>query len=79
MDGENVPYDPLHGSRPMFNNPKLSDVRFLIDGQIVYGHKQTLAMASPVFESMFFGELKEKREVIEIEDLTLVGFKNALR
>ena len=79
MDGENVLHDPLQGNRPMFNNPKLSDVRFLIEGQTVYGHKLILAKASPVFESMFYGELKEKREEIEIKDLTLVGFKNALR
>ena len=79
MDGENVPHDPQQGIKPMFNNPKLSDVRFLVEGQTVYGHKFVLALASPVFESMFYGELKEKREVIEIKDLTLVGFKNALR
>ena len=79
MDGENVLYNPAEGDKPMFNNPKLSDVRFLVEGQTVYGHKFVLAKASPVFESMFYGELKEHREVIEIKDLTLVGFKNALR
>ena len=79
MDGESVSYDPQLGNKPLFNNQELSDVRFLVEGQTVYGHKQTLAMASPVFKSMFYGELKEQREVIEIKDLTLVGFKNALR
>ena len=79
MDGESVAYDPKQGNRPMFNNRKLSDVRFLVEGRTVYGHKVILAMASPVFERMFFGELKEKGGVIEIADLTLVGFKNALR
>ena len=81
MDGETVskPFSPLTATRSLFNNPRLSDVRFLVDGQTVYGHKQSLALGSPVFESMFFGDLKEKREVIEIEDLSLVGFKNALR
>ena len=81
MDVEkSVSYDPAEGdNRPMFNSPKLSDVRFLVEGEIVYGHKLILAMGSPVFESMFFGELKEQREVIEDKDLTLVGFKNALR
>ena len=81
MDGEKVAI--ASGSRirnkRLFNNPKQSDVRFLVDGQTLYGHKQVLGLGSPVFKSMFFGELKEKREVIEIEDLTLVGFKNALR
>ena len=81
MDGANVlkPYSLLTESRSLFNNPKLSDVRFLVDGQTIYGHKQILALGSPVFERMFFGDLKEQREVIEIEDLSLVGFKNALR
>ena len=81
MDGKNVsePYRPQNGVRSLFNNPKLSDVRFLVDGQTVYGHKQTLALGSPVFESMFFGDLKEQRKVIEIQDLSLIGFKNALR
>ena len=81
MDGENVSiaYRPQDGNKSLFNNPKMSDVRFLVDGQMMYGHKQVLGLGSPVFESMFFGELKEKREVIEIQDLTLVGFQNALR
>ena len=81
MDGANVlkPYDPRNETRSLFNNPKWSDVRFLVDGQTVYGHKFVLRMGSPVFESMFFGELKEQSDVIEIEDLSLVGFKNALR
>ena len=78
---ENVPetFGPRDGNQSLFNNPKMSDVRFLVDGQTVYGHKQTLGLGSSVFERMFFGELKEKRDVIEIKDLTLVGFKNALR
>ena len=81
MDEENVwqPYRTQDETRSLFNDPKLSDVRFLVDGQTVYGHKVILAMGSPVFESMLFGELKEKREVIEIKDLSLVGFMNALR
>ena len=74
-----MPYNPLTETRSLFNNPKRSDVRFLVDGQMVYGHKFVLAMGSPVFESMFFGELKEQREVIEIKDLSPVGFMNALR
>ena len=79
VDTVSKPYDTRNEVRSLFNNPKLSDVRFLVDGQTVYGHKFILRMGSPVFESMFFGDLKEQREVIEIEDLTLAGFKNALR
>ena len=81
MDGENASttYSLLTKAQSLFNNPELSDVRFFVGGQTVYGHKVILAMGSPVFKSMFFGELKEQREVIEIKDLTPVGFMNALR
>ena len=79
MKGESASKPNENENKRLFNNPKQSDVRFLVDGQTVYGHKQVLASGSPVFESMFFGALKEQREVIEIQDLTLVGFKNALR
>ena len=71
--------DPQDGNKPLYNNPEMSDVRFLVDGQTVYGHKVILGLVSPVFKSMFFGDLKEKREVIKIPDETLVGFKNALK
>ena len=74
-----MPYSPLTETRSLFNNPKLSDVRFAVDGQTVYGHKLILAMGSPVFERMFFGELKEKREVIEIKDMSSVDFMNAIK
>ena len=74
-----MPYSPLTETQLLFNNPKLSDVRFLVDGQTVYGHKLILSMGSPVFERMFFGEWKEKREVIEIKDLSSVYFVNAIK
>ena len=73
------PYSPLTETRYLFNNPKRSDVRFFVDGQTIYGHKLILSMGSPVFDSMFFGQLREQRDVFEIEDLSLVGFTNALR
>ena len=78
-EAASMPYDLRDQTQSLFNTPKLSDIRFFVGGQTVYGHKQILALGSPVFESMFFGELKEKREVIEIKDLTPVGFMNALR
>ena len=79
MENVSNSYRPQIEVRSLFNNPNRSDVRFLVDGQTVYGHKFVLAMGSPVFDRMFFGELKEQREVIEIKDLTSVGFMNALR
>ena len=81
MDRQNAPesYCLLKETRLLFNNSKFSDVQFIVDGETVYGHKQTLALGSPVFERMFYGPLKEQREVFEIDDLTSVSFKNALR
>ena len=70
-------------ARSLFNDPKQSDVRFLVDGKTVYGHKLILGMGSPMFYRMFFGDLKKQWDngsgVIEIEDLSLVGFRNAIR
>ena len=81
MDEENVPtaFGRRDGNKQLFNNSEMSDVRFLVDGKTLYGHKQILGLGSPVFKSMFFGELKEGRDVIEVPDLTSVGFKNALK
>ena len=80
VGGGTVPhYDPREGNKSMFNNPKLSDIHFLIGGKKIYGHKMVLSMASPVFESMFYGELEEQLREIKIEGLSLVGFENALR
>ena len=65
--------------RSLFNNPRCSDVRFLVDGQTVYGHKFLLSLGSPVFERMFGGDSTENQDVIEIEGLSFAGFTNALR
>lgn len=42
------------------------------------GHKLILAMASPVFEAMFFGGLPEKNDPIEILDVQPDAFKALL-
>ena len=79
MENVSKPYNPRNETKSMFNNQKRSDVRFLVEGQTVYGHKVILGMGSPVFHSMFFGDLKETRDTIEIEGVSLIGFKNALK
>ena len=73
------PYDPGNETRSLLNNPERSDVSFLVASEKLYGHKFVLALGSPVFDRMFFGELKERRAVIEIKDLPPIGFMNALR
>ena len=59
-----------------FNNHRFSDVKFVVwktDGeieskQVIPAHKFVLSISSPVFEAMFYGELAETRDSIELPD-----------
>ena len=64
-----------------FLNTKLSDVCFLVGDQRekFIAHRFILAAESEVFESMFYGELKEAQNEIEVPDLSPVGFRNMLK
>ena len=63
-------------SKFMFNNDLFSDVKFVVrktDGeseskQVIPAHKFVLSIGSPVFEAMFYGELAETRDSIELPD-----------
>ena len=54
----------------LFNNDHLSDIKFVVrkmDGEskskkVIPAHKFVLSISSPVFESMFHGELAETRD-----------------
>jgi len=60
----------------MFNNELLSDVKFVARGvngeseskQVIPAHKFVLSISSPVFEAMFYGELVETIDSIELPD-----------
>jgi len=60
----------------MFNNELLSHVKFLVrdyEGgsesmKKIPAHKFLLAISSPVFYAMFYGELAEKKHSIDISD-----------
>ncbi|CAH3112787.1 unnamed protein product [Porites lobata] len=60
----------------MLNNDRLSDVKFVVANsngeseskQVIAAHKFILAIGSPVFEAMFYGELLESRDTIELPD-----------
>ena len=60
----------------MFNNELLSDVKFVVrdsEGgsesmEKIPAHKFVLAISSPVFYAMFYGELAEKKDSIDITD-----------
>ncbi|XP_048487436.1 uncharacterized protein LOC105381817 [Plutella xylostella] len=59
-----------------------SDCTFLVGSEphqvAVTGHKMILAMASPVFEAMFFGGMAERNEPIQILDVQPDAFKALL-
>jgi len=44
----------------------------------IKGHKVILAAFSPVFKSMFFGPLKETKDVIHVEQTTLEAFEKMI-
>ena len=60
----------------MFNNNLFSDVKFVVQSaddesqskQVIPAHKFVLSISSPVFEAMFYGELAETRDSIELPD-----------
>ena len=60
----------------MFNNELLSDVKFVVRDPAggsesmkkIPAHKFLLAISSPVFYAMFYGELAEKKDSIAISD-----------
>ena len=60
----------------IFNNELLSDVKFIVPAsnsesesqKIIPAHKFVLAIGSPVFYAMFFGEMAETKNSIELPD-----------
>ena len=60
----------------MLNNDRFSDLKFVVRKadcdcrrtQVIPAHKFVLAIGSPVFEAMFYGELAESRDTIELPD-----------
>lgn len=64
----------------LLSSSKLSDVKFLVQGELINAHKLILSKSSPVFEKMFYGDLKmDTTKPIEITDMTTIGFKNVLK
>ncbi|XP_075154600.1 uncharacterized protein LOC142228147 [Haematobia irritans] len=62
----------------LLRTEKWSDCRFLVgtppNQKIIAGHKLILAMASPVFETMFYGHLADKDDPIVIPDVQPEAF-----
>ena len=58
----------------LFNNSLMSDIKFVVGESdscrqvCVPAHKFVLAISSPVFEAMFYGQMAEKGEEVELPD-----------
>ena len=76
----------------MFNNSLLSDVKFVMrntskdeakekctERVTIPAHKYVLAISSPVFFAMFYGDLAETTDTIELSDCDSEGFLELLR
>ena len=71
----------------VFNNDRFSDIKFVVrkmDGeseskQVIPAHKFVLSISSPVFEAMFYGELAETRDTIELPDCDYEGLLELFR
>ena len=68
----------------MFNNSLLSDIKLTFTDQngkvkTIPAHKYVLAISSPVFFSMFYSELAERSDTIEITDCDSESFFEMLR
>ncbi|GAB0091111.1 uncharacterized protein DMENIID0001_059190 [Sergentomyia squamirostris] len=66
----------------LLENGQWADCHFMLGSpphqEVVAGHKLILAMASPVFEAMFYGGLAEKNDPIQICDVQPEAFKALL-
>ncbi|XP_017066959.1 uncharacterized protein LOC108105054 [Drosophila eugracilis] len=68
----------------LLHSEKWADCRFLVGSgsssnqRIIAGHKLLLAMASPVFERMFYGNLPDKTDPIVIPDVQPEAFEAML-
>ncbi|KAM7289833.1 BTB/POZ domain-containing protein 2 [Ixodes scapularis] len=78
-DGEKV----LQRTSSLLQNKAFTDVTFIVGppsaSKKYVGHRVLLAMTSPVFEAMFYGDMADKSKVIRIADIAPIGFENLLR
>lgn len=58
-----------------FNDEEFSDVKFIVQGRTVYGHKMVLALVSDIFRAMFTAGFRESSSTeIEITDCSYDAF-----
>ncbi|XP_065322630.1 BTB/POZ domain-containing protein 6-like [Gordionus sp. m RMFG-2023] len=64
--------------KSLYNNSYMSDVRFEVEGEIMYAHKFILSLKSEMFYSMFHGSIGLD-SCIKIEDLSKHAFRKILQ
>ena len=73
----------LERSKLMFNNTLLSDIKFAFpkadSNSMIPAHKYVLATSSPVFFTMFYGDLAETSDTVNIADYDSDVFLRFLR
>ena len=71
----------LERSKYIFNNLLLSDIKFAFPNTetTIPAHKHVLAVSSPVFFTMFYGDLAETRDTIDLTDCDSDIFLRFLR
>lgn len=62
----------------LYLDAKTADANFIFEEDSIPAHKSLMAASSDVFDAMFYGELKEKRDV-QIVGVTIDGFKKFLQ
>lgn len=69
--------------RSFWGQKRFTDISFSFpefdSNKILYANKTILALCSPVFKAMFFGELAEKSNPIQIVDVDPSVFEAFLR
>lgn len=83
LDWQNEFHEIKDRGLHLLQSEKWSDCRFLVGAappnqKLIAGHKIMLAMASPVFERMFFGPLADKNDPILIPDVQPDAFQSML-
>lgn len=62
----------------LYLHAETADVFFVFENEVVPAHKNLLAIGSDVFFTMFYGSLKENKEIV-IVDATISAFKEFLQ
>lgn len=85
LDSNTLPSNLTERNKRMYNNSLMSDVNFIVKesgtGNVVSipAHKYVLSIGSPVFFRMFYGDLAEKSDSVEVVDADSESLLELLR